>query len=118
MTSQLEEYFQDINRHMTSNEQVAHVKKLREKINSMKQCLASCAQASQQAEQDRTHVFEDISIAENGDQLIVVPLGELIEARRITAGAGSKQWIGQMSDASLQQILRDYSRVAIEKPIE
>lgn len=127
-TSQLEQHLQDINNRlqnvssqglmMTPNVQAADQRGIQEEIDSIKQCLAICAQASQQADQGRTHVFEDISMAEDGHQLIVVTLGELIAARRITAGPRSKQWLGQMSDASLQQISRDYGRTATEKAIE
>lgn len=34
-------------------------------------------------------------------------LWRLILAKRVTAGVGATQWLGQMSDAALQQLSRD-----------
>ena len=44
-----------------------------------------------------------------GNQIIVSTLGDLISARVITAGAGSTQWLGHMSDAPLQQLSQNRS---------
>jgi len=51
--------------------------------------------------------FEDIEMADDGHQVIVATLGDLISAKRVTAGARSTQWLGQMSDASLQSLSKD-----------
>ena len=44
--------------------------------------------------------------------MIVATLGDLIAVKRVTAGARSTQWLGQMSDASLQQLSRDHGQAA------
>lgn len=49
--------------------------------------------------------------------MIVATFGDLILARRVTAGVRSRQWVGQMSDDSLQQLSRDCGRVAVEKAV-
>jgi chromosome segregation ATPase len=82
-------------------------KRVQEEMDSIKQCLAICEQASEQAEKFRTNVFEDVSAARDAHQLVVATLGDLISAKRVTAGRSATQWLGQMSDASLQQLSRD-----------
>jgi hypothetical protein len=81
--------------------------RIQEEIDSIKQCLAICAEASVQAGQDRTNIFEDVSMTDDGRQAIVSTIGDLISAKRITAGARSMQLMGQMSDESLQHFSGD-----------
>jgi chromosome segregation ATPase len=101
-----------------SNEQAAEQERLKEEREYVKQSLDMCTEASKQANQERTNVFEDISMADNGYQLIVSTVGELISARRITIGSGSLQLMGQVSDDSLQQISRDLGPTGTEKVME
>ena len=98
-----------------SGEHAAEQERLQEEKDSVKQCLAICSQASEQVGQVRTNVFEDVSTAQDAHQVAVATLGDLISARRVTAGVGSTQWLGQMSDASLQQLSRDRGHVAMDK---
>jgi hypothetical protein len=65
-----------------------------------------CAQASEHVDKVRTNVFEDVSAAQDAHQLIVSTFGDLISAKQVTAGAGATQWLGQISDATLQQLTR------------
>ncbi|KAI9710011.1 MAG: hypothetical protein M1828_002340 [Chrysothrix sp. TS-e1954] len=60
----------------------------------------------------------NISATHDAHQVIVATLGDLITARRITAGARSTQWLGQMSDASLQQLSKDRSPVTMKKTMK
>jgi hypothetical protein len=46
-------------------------------------------------------------MADDGHQLIISTMGDLISARRVTVGSRSIQWLGQMSDTSLQQLSKD-----------
>lgn len=125
--TKLESHLQDINSRLrnlalpgprSSNEQAAEQEKIQEELDSIKQCLAICAQASMQANKERTNVFEDISTADDGHQVLVSTIGDLISARRVTAGARSRQWLGQMSDDSLQQLSHNRGHVAAEGPVE
>lgn len=113
-TSALEDHLLDIDeklRHQSSPEAriwgTAERERVQEEINSTKQCLAICTKASEEAEQFRTNVLEDISAAQDAHQVIVATLGDLISAKRVTAELASAQWLGQMTDASLQQLSRD-----------
>jgi hypothetical protein len=58
-----------------SSEQAAKQERIQEEIDSIKQCLAICAEASMQAGQDRTNIFEDVSMPNDGQQAIIQRLG-------------------------------------------
>ena len=98
-----------------SSEQAAEQERIQEEIDSIKRCLAICAEASVQAGQDRTNIFEAVSMTDDGRQAIVSTIGDLISAKRITAGARSMQLMGQMSDESLQHFSRDRHHATEEK---
>lgn len=129
-TSELEEHLRKINNRLQnpslkgarmSDEIAAERERVQEESESIKQCLSICAQASEQADKVRTNVFEDVSSAQEAHQVIVATLGDLISARRVNAGVRAKQWLGQMSDDSLQQLSRDQGmadRMATENAME
>lgn len=87
-----------------SNEDKLQDESITEDLDSIRQCLFICANASEQAE--RTNVFEDVSLADDGYQIVVATLGDLISAKRVIAGTRSRQILGQMSDESLQHLSR------------
>ncbi|KAJ2904552.1 hypothetical protein MKZ38_007751 [Zalerion maritima] len=55
-------------------------------MDSIKQCLAICTRASEQATQHRTVSVEDVSSADDGQQVIVATLGDLISVKHVKAG--------------------------------
>ena len=91
--------------------------KMREEKDSIEQCLAVCAQATEKADQVRTNIFEDVSAADDAQQ-VITSLGDLITARRVTVGNRSTQWLGQMSDPTLQQLSRDRASSAVRDAME
>ena len=110
---------EDISRRdLTSGVTAAEHGRVQEEKKVIEQCLRVCARASHQADEVQTFVFEDVNVAQDSHQVVVATLGDLISARRISAGARSKQWLGQMSDSSLQQISKDSNRVAMENIVE
>jgi hypothetical protein len=120
VTTQLKTHLQDIDSRlqqfaMPSSdkpiEQNSELEKLKEELLSVKQCLAICDQASSQANQERTNFFEDVSMADDGHQVLVSTIGDLVSAKRVTAGARSAQWIGQMSDDSLQLLSQNRDHI-------
>ena len=126
-TSQLRKHLQEINKKLQdlpsrgdrlSGDDGIEQGRIQEEKDSLKQCLAICAQASVQVESVRTNVFEDVSAAQDAHQLVVATLGDLISARNVSAAARSTQWLGQMSDASLQQLSRDRNRLAGETAVD
>ena len=92
--------------------------RVQEEKKVIEHCLRVCARASHQADEVQTNVFEDVTVAQDSHQVVVATLGDLISARRVSAGARSKQWLGQMSDTSLQQISKDCNKVAMENIVE
>lgn len=113
-TSNLEQHLQDIdNRLRNFSTPAARIfggterGRVQAEKESIEQCLAICTQASEQADQFRTNVFEDVSAARDAQQLIVATLGDLISAKRVTAEISATQWLGQMSDATVQQLSHD-----------
>ncbi|KAF2494973.1 hypothetical protein BU16DRAFT_590256 [Lophium mytilinum] len=111
----LEEHLQTINDKLetlsiqngsTKEEEIAERKRISEEIDSVKQCLEVCNHAAKRIDEVRTNIFEDVSAAEDAHQVIVSTFGDLISAKRVTAGVKSIQWLGQMPDSALQQLIR------------
>ena len=94
-----------------SDEDAAELERVQEEKDSIKQCLSICAEASDQVKGTRTTVFEEVSVGEDSHQIIVASLGDLIWAKRVTAGNRVDQWLGQMSDATIQELSRVRGRV-------
>ncbi|KAA8646025.1 uncharacterized protein ATNIH1004_007447 [Aspergillus tanneri] len=63
----------------------------------------------------RTNVFEDVTSSDDSHQLVVSTIGDLISARHIITGARSMQWLGQMSDDTLQQLSRSQKNISREQ---
>jgi hypothetical protein len=69
-------------------------------------CLALYRQLSEQVDQKRTNILKDTLAARDAHQVVVSTVGDLISCTNVTAESGAKQWLGQMSDASLQLMCR------------
>lgn len=125
-TTELEEYLQKLNNRLedfsrgdsTSGVGIAEHARVQEEKKGVEHCLKLCERASHQADDVQTNVFEDVSVAHDSHQVVVATLGDLISARRVSAGARSKQWLGQMSDASLQQLSKDCTKASLENIVE
>jgi hypothetical protein len=65
----------------------------------------SCS--SSQPHHSSTNVFRAISAADDSHQILVSTSGSPIHAQNISAGPRSSQWMGQMSEASLQLLSKD-----------
>ncbi|KAE8381498.1 hypothetical protein BDV26DRAFT_78010 [Aspergillus bertholletiae] len=82
---------------------------IREERDSIAQCLNICADASNIAGTARTNVFENVESADDSHQLVVSTIGDLISAKHIITGSRSVQWLGQISDDTLQKLSHDQS---------
>ncbi|KAH8688862.1 hypothetical protein BGW36DRAFT_352992 [Talaromyces proteolyticus] len=89
----------------------AILKAMREERDSLSQCLTICADASDLTATARTNVYEDVSSADNAHQLVVSTIGDLISAKHIITGSNSIQWLGQMSDDTIQKLSGDSRRI-------
>ena len=72
---------------------------------STEENLNICAQVSTQAHEARSNIFDDISVAEGGIQEVIITTGDLISAQRVTAGERSIALLGQISDATLADLV-------------
>jgi hypothetical protein len=87
-----------------ADKDVAEREKVQEETDSIKQSLGACAEASHEVNQPRINIFEGISAAEDADQVFVSTTNALFSVKQAHAGAGARQWGGQMNDVSLQQL--------------
>jgi hypothetical protein len=92
----------------TSEEQDVERQALHEEINSMKESLAFVDEISSRATESRvkTNVFEDLSLGDDGTQ-VIVSTKELISAKRITGGARSQQYLGQWEPEALVELTKN-----------
>jgi hypothetical protein len=123
-TTRLENQLRDINHRLErfslqttkiKSEQAAEEERMQEEKAAVKQSLDICAEASKQANQERTNVYEDISLVDDSQQVIISTVGDLIAARRVTGGSRSLMVFGQMSDESFQHLTR---RIGTEALVE
>ncbi|GKT48505.1 uncharacterized protein ColSpa_08686 [Colletotrichum spaethianum] len=98
---------------MNSEHEVAQLATLREEWDTARQCLSICSSAE-------NHVKENISIIDNyatGDdtvQFLVSTNGKTIHGKNRGYGSMMRQVGGHLSDASLQQMSRDISRISLQ----
>ncbi|CRG90139.1 hypothetical protein PISL3812_07181 [Talaromyces islandicus] len=93
----------------------ATLKAMKEERDSIDQCLKICTEASDLTTTVRTNVFENVASADNAHQLVVSTIGELISAKYVTTGSNSIQWLGQMSDETLQKLSGDHKHFVNER---
>lgn len=87
---------------------------LKEEKDSITRCLEICTDASDLTATVRTNVYEDVTSADNAHQLVVSTIGDLITARHVITGSNSVQWLGQMSDETIQKLSSDNRRIIPE----
>jgi hypothetical protein len=75
-------------------------------VASTKQTLKFMAEKAERAESPSINIYENLELADDCHTVIVSNIGQLISARYISAGARSTQWMGQMSDESIQALTR------------
>lgn len=87
---------------------------MKEERDSISHCLEICTEASDLTATVRTNVYEEVKSADNSHQLVVSTIGDLISAKHITTGSNSVQWLGQMSDETIQKLSSDNKRAFFE----
>ena len=75
-------------------------------IASTRQTLKLMAEKAERAESPSINIYENLELADDCHTVIVSNIGQLISARHISAGARSTQWMGQMSDESIQALAK------------
>lgn len=97
--------------HSNSGPKSTDKRDLTEEINSLQKSIDICNDASREADRNRTNIFEEISMGEEGRQVIASTVGDLIFAKQIKVGSRSLQVMGQMSDVTIQQATQPGSTV-------
>ena len=93
----------------------AHKEDLLQEIESLQKSIIICQNANEEADRNRTNVFEDINMGDDGRQVIASTVGDLIFARKVKTGARSVQVLGQMSDMTIQHVTKDRDGVALRE---
>ena len=91
---------------------------MREERDSIAKWLDTCTDASSPAEEARTNIFEDVASGDNSHQLVVSTIDDLISAKRIVTGSRSVQWLGHMSDDTIQKLSNNHRQCAEENESE
>ena len=93
-----------------SNDDETRNQSVTEEFDGIVESLTICADATEKIAKERINVFEDVNMADDGHLVIVSTFGDLISAKRVVTGARATNWLGQMTDASLQQLSKDHAR--------
>lgn len=92
--------------------------RLLKEIDTARQCLEVCNLAADQASRQRVHVFGDVSADDNSHQVIVSTVGDLLNVKSVRVDHYSTQWLGSMTDASLQQLSTDRATSYSPSPVK
>ncbi|KAH6842469.1 hypothetical protein B0I37DRAFT_381990 [Chaetomium sp. MPI-CAGE-AT-0009] len=95
---------------LSSPQDAAELGRLQEEWETARLCLDICFKASENATKVNINVFENIGGDEDVLQFFASTTGKIVHAKNISLGPRGVQFGGQLSDASIQQISRDFSR--------
>lgn len=93
-------------RRMQGNE----AQRLAKEHDTVRQCLTVCAEADERASSGKVHVLDDITIGENGEQMLISTLGDLYNAKRVRLGDGAVQIVATTSDTAIQELFKSRRR--------
>jgi len=99
----------------SSEEQNVTQKDLEEEIEGINKSLEVCADANETANSRGVHLFDKVSMEDDGLQVIVATMGDLLRVSDIKAGDRSAQIFGQMNDESLQKLSGDHVSASKER---
>ncbi len=103
---------------LSSPQDVAELGRLQEEWETARLCLDICSKANENATKVTINVFEYVKGDEDVLQFFASTTGKIVHARNIILGARGVQVGGQLSDASIQQISRDFSRAGQVAPTD
>ncbi|KAI3326534.1 hypothetical protein HD806DRAFT_487509 [Xylariaceae sp. AK1471] len=94
---------------MASEREVADLSRLREEWNTARQCIDICSKAGYHLKESIT-IIDNYSTGDDAVQFLVSTDGKTVHGKNAGFGARPTQVGGHLSDASVQQISRDFSR--------
>ena len=95
---------------LSSPQDAAELGRLQEEWETARLCLDICFKANENATKADINVFENIKGDREVLQFFASTTGKIIHAKDISLGPRGVQFGGQLNDASIQQISRDFSR--------
>ncbi|RYP36253.1 hypothetical protein DL768_010950 [Monosporascus sp. mg162] len=95
---------------LSSPQDAAELGRLQEEWETARLCLDICSKANENATKVNINVFENLKGDEEVLQFFASTTGKIVHAKDISLGPRGVQFGGQLSDASIQQISRDFSR--------
>jgi len=95
---------------LSSTQDAAELGRLQEEWETARLCLDICSKANDNATKATINVFENVKGDEEVLQFFASTTGKIVHAKNISLGPRGVQIGGQLSDASIQQISRDFSR--------
>jgi sugar-specific transcriptional regulator TrmB len=95
---------------LSSPQAAADLERLQEEWETARLCLDICSKANENTTKVTINVFENIKGDEEVMQFFASTTGKIVHAKDISLGPRGVQFGGQLSDASIQQISRDFSR--------
>ncbi len=103
---------------LSSPQDVAELGRLQEEWETARLCLDICSKANENATKVTINVFENVKGEEDVLQFFASTTGKIVHAKNISLGPRGVQFGGQLSDASIQQISRDFSRTGQIAPTD
>lgn len=95
---------------LSSPQAAADLGRLQEEWETARLCLDICSKANENMTKVTINVFENIKGDQEVLQFFASTTGKIVHAKDISLGPRGVQFGGQLSDASIQQISRDFSR--------
>ena len=77
--------------------------RIREHLDSVERCL-SAVQAANEDARGQANVIENVSVGHDGFLVITPATQHLVSSRSVAAGSRSRQIVGEMSEATVQQL--------------
>ncbi|KAK0724164.1 hypothetical protein B0H67DRAFT_479894 [Lasiosphaeris hirsuta] len=97
---------------LSSPEEAANLEILHAEWQTARLCIDLCSKANESVMKINLNVFENVKGEEEVLQFFASTTGRVVHAKDISLGAKGVQFGGQLSDATIQQISRDFSPAA------
>ena len=91
---------------------------MKDDLERLEQCLEVCNDAVENPDLNRVNRFENLSMANDGHQIIVTTLGDLMSAKKVEAAPRSTKLLAQISDTSLQELSNNCSRDTSQNSVQ
>jgi len=112
LNSIVEQLMTTSKRALSSPEDATHLERLHAEWQTARLCIEVCAKANESVNKINVNVFEKVKGADEVLQFFASTTGRVVHAKEISVGQKGVQFGGQLSDATIQLISRDFSPAA------